>query len=203
MLQGMTVRYLFRETFKVGPGTVMLFHAAAGGVGLIACQWAQGAGRDHDRHRGLSGEGRARQGPRLHSRHQLSQRGLRGAREGDHRRRAVRRGLRFDRQGYVSGVARLPEAEGTLGELWQRVGRRAAVRSFGSQGIALCNAAFTHGLHGQARRSSQPTQPSSSIWWPRVKSTSRSTSAMRLKDAARGPPRSRSALTTGSTVLLT
>ncbi len=44
MLQGMTVRYLFRETFKVGPGTVMLFHAAAGGVGLIACQWAKALG---------------------------------------------------------------------------------------------------------------------------------------------------------------
>lgn len=44
MLQGMTVRYLFRETFRVGPGTVMLFHAAAGGVGLIACQWARALG---------------------------------------------------------------------------------------------------------------------------------------------------------------
>jgi NADPH2:quinone reductase len=44
MLQGMTVRYLFRETFNVGPGTVMLFHAAAGGVGLIACQWARALG---------------------------------------------------------------------------------------------------------------------------------------------------------------
>ncbi len=44
MLQGMTVRYLLRETFKVGPDTVMLFHAAAGGVGLIACQWAKALG---------------------------------------------------------------------------------------------------------------------------------------------------------------
>jgi len=44
MLQGMTVRYLLRETFKVGPETVMLFHAAAGGVGLIACQWARALG---------------------------------------------------------------------------------------------------------------------------------------------------------------
>jgi NADPH:quinone reductase len=44
MLQGMTVRYLLRETYKVGPGTVMLFHAAAGGVGLIACQWARALG---------------------------------------------------------------------------------------------------------------------------------------------------------------
>jgi NADPH2:quinone reductase len=44
MLQGMTVRYLFRETYDVGPQTVMLFHAAAGGVGLIACQWAKALG---------------------------------------------------------------------------------------------------------------------------------------------------------------
>ena len=44
MLQGMTVRYLLRETYCVGPGTVMLFHAAAGGVGLIACQWAKALG---------------------------------------------------------------------------------------------------------------------------------------------------------------
>lgn len=44
MLQGMTVRYLLRETYNVGPETVLLFHAAAGGVGLIACQWARALG---------------------------------------------------------------------------------------------------------------------------------------------------------------
>ncbi|MEW5965174.1 MAG: quinone oxidoreductase [Pseudomonadota bacterium] len=44
MLRGMTVHYLLRRTFKVGPGTVMLLHAAAGGVGLIACQWARHLG---------------------------------------------------------------------------------------------------------------------------------------------------------------
>lgn len=44
MLQGMTAEYLLRRTFKVGPETVMLFHAAAGGVGLIACQWASHLG---------------------------------------------------------------------------------------------------------------------------------------------------------------
>ena len=44
MLQGMTVRYLLKETFKVGPGTTMLLHAAAGGIGLIACQWAKHLG---------------------------------------------------------------------------------------------------------------------------------------------------------------
>jgi NADPH2:quinone reductase len=44
MLQGMTVRYLLRKTYKVVPGTTMLFHAAAGGIGLIACQWAKHLG---------------------------------------------------------------------------------------------------------------------------------------------------------------
>jgi NADPH2:quinone reductase len=44
MLQGMTVRYLLRKTYKVGPGTTMLLHAAAGGIGLIACQWAKHLG---------------------------------------------------------------------------------------------------------------------------------------------------------------
>jgi NADPH2:quinone reductase len=40
MLKGMTAQYLLRRTYKVGPDTTLLFHAAAGGVGLIACQWA-------------------------------------------------------------------------------------------------------------------------------------------------------------------
>lgn len=44
MLQGMTVRYLFKQTFPITPDTVMLFHAAAGGVGLIACQWSSHIG---------------------------------------------------------------------------------------------------------------------------------------------------------------
>jgi NADPH:quinone reductase len=44
MLQGQTVRYLIKQTYKVGPGTTLLWHAAAGGVGLIACQWAKHLG---------------------------------------------------------------------------------------------------------------------------------------------------------------
>lgn len=44
MLQGMTVQYLLRRTFKVEPGQTILFHAAAGGVGLIAMQWAKALG---------------------------------------------------------------------------------------------------------------------------------------------------------------
>jgi NADPH2:quinone reductase len=44
MLKGMTAQYLLRRTYKVGPKTTLLFHAAAGGVGLIACQWAAALG---------------------------------------------------------------------------------------------------------------------------------------------------------------
>src|SRR5436190_2748875 len=44
MLKGMTVQYLIRRTYKVQPGDAVLFHAAAGGVGLIACQWLKALG---------------------------------------------------------------------------------------------------------------------------------------------------------------
>ena len=44
MLKGMTVQYLLRRTYKVQKGDNVLIHAAAGGVGLIACQWANHLG---------------------------------------------------------------------------------------------------------------------------------------------------------------
>lgn len=44
LLKGMTAQYLLRATFGVGPGHVVLIHAAAGGVGLLACQWARHLG---------------------------------------------------------------------------------------------------------------------------------------------------------------
>jgi NADPH2:quinone reductase len=44
MLKGMTAQYLLRQTIEVRAGDTILFHAAAGGVGLIACQWARRLG---------------------------------------------------------------------------------------------------------------------------------------------------------------
>jgi NADPH2:quinone reductase len=44
LLKGMTVDYLFNDTFALHGGETVLFHAAAGGVGLIACQWARHIG---------------------------------------------------------------------------------------------------------------------------------------------------------------
>ncbi len=44
MLQGMTTQYLVRRTYKIQPGDTILVHAAAGGVGLMLCQWAKHLG---------------------------------------------------------------------------------------------------------------------------------------------------------------
>ncbi|HTO47802.1 MAG TPA: quinone oxidoreductase [Burkholderiales bacterium] len=44
MLKGMTAQYLIKRTFKVQPGQTVLWHAAAGGVGLIASQWLKSLG---------------------------------------------------------------------------------------------------------------------------------------------------------------
>lgn len=44
MLQGMTVQYLVRDTYRVQPGDTVLLHAAAGGIGLIASQWLKALG---------------------------------------------------------------------------------------------------------------------------------------------------------------
>lgn len=44
MLKGMTAEYLIRRTFPVRAGQTVLFHAAAGGVGLLACQWLRALG---------------------------------------------------------------------------------------------------------------------------------------------------------------
>lgn len=44
MLKGMTAQYLLRRTYRVQKGDTILIHAAAGGVGLIVCQWAKHLG---------------------------------------------------------------------------------------------------------------------------------------------------------------
>jgi NADPH2:quinone reductase len=44
MLKGMTAQYLLKQTYRVKPGDTILVHAAAGGVGLILCQWAKHLG---------------------------------------------------------------------------------------------------------------------------------------------------------------
>ena len=89
MLKGMTAEYLLRRTYKVRKGDTILVHAAAGGVGLILCQWGKGARRDGDRHGGLAGEGRARQEERRSPHHPLPRGGFREAGRRDHQGQEV------------------------------------------------------------------------------------------------------------------
>ena len=154
MLQGMTVRYLLRETYKVGKGTTMLLHAAAGGIGLIACQWA--------RHLGatiigtVSTPEKAELAKEYGCTHVINYktRGLREAHEGAHQRPGRRRRLRRGRQGHLSGLARLPEAAGPVGDLRQRLRRDHQLRHPAAvgEGLALRHAAHARHLHRQARR---------------------------------------------------
>ena len=44
MMKGMTAQYLFRQVYPLEGGETILYHAAAGGVGLVACQWARAMG---------------------------------------------------------------------------------------------------------------------------------------------------------------
>ena len=60
MLKGLTAQYLLKQTYKVRAGETVLWHAAAGGVGLIACQWLKALGVTVHRHGGIGGEMRAR-----------------------------------------------------------------------------------------------------------------------------------------------
>ncbi len=60
MLKGLTVWYLLHKTFKVEPGHRVLIHAAAGGIGLLACQWAKALGAHVIGTVRLQGEGRPR-----------------------------------------------------------------------------------------------------------------------------------------------
>ena len=69
MMKGMTAQYLFRQVYPLKGGETILYHAAAGGVGLVACQWARAHRRDDDRHRQHRREGRGGAGPRLRAHH--------------------------------------------------------------------------------------------------------------------------------------
>ena len=63
MLKGMTAEYLLHRTHRVRPGDTVLVHAAAGGVGLLLCQWARALGARVDRHGVERGEGASSRAP--------------------------------------------------------------------------------------------------------------------------------------------
>ena len=145
MLKGLTVQYLFRQTYPLKGGETILFHAAAGGVGLIACQWARALGVTmigtvgSDDKAALAKQAGCRARDRVHARE------LRRAREGDDRRQGRAGRLRRRRQGHVSRFARLPRAARPVRVLRQRVGagRRVQHRHAGAEGLALRDAGPT------------------------------------------------------------
>ena len=156
MLKGLTTQYLLKRVRA--PGS-----ARAGRLHRLARRRrrrrpdrlpvGEGARPEADRHGRQRGEmrARARQRRRLHD--QLPHRGLRRARQGDHRRQGRQGRLRLDRQGHLGQVARVPAAVRPDGELRQRLGRRAAVRAglARAEGLALRDAADARDAHRDAR----------------------------------------------------
>ncbi len=88
MMKGMTAQYLFRQVFPLKGGETILYHAAAGGVGLVACQWARAHRRDDDRHREHRGQGRDGAGQRLRTHHRHRRHDARADGAGDPEARA-------------------------------------------------------------------------------------------------------------------
>ena len=132
MLKGLTAQYLLKKTLPVQglqPGDHVLFHAAAGGVGLIACQWARALGLQ------LIGTAGGAAKCALALEHgaahviDYTKRGLRRPRQGHHRRQGRQGGLRLDRQGHLRGQPGLPASVRPDGLLRQRLGPGAAVRA--------------------------------------------------------------------------
>ena len=103
MLKGMTAQYLLRRTFGVRPGDTVLFHAAAGGVGLIAGQWAKDLGATVIGT--VGGEEKAELAQGAGCDHTIIVLRARTSSSGSRRSPAARvcRGLRFGRQGHLPG----------------------------------------------------------------------------------------------------
>jgi NADPH2:quinone reductase len=114
MLQGMTAQYLLRRTCKVEPGDTILIHAAAGGVGLIVCQWARALGAtvigtvSSDEKAALAKAHGCDHTDHLHARE------LCRAGQGNHRWQGRARGVRLDRQGHLHGFAGVPAPLGMM-----------------------------------------------------------------------------------------
>ena len=126
MLKGMTAQYLLRSTFRVGPGHTVLIHAAAGGVGLIACQWARHLGATVIGTVSTRRQGGAGKCSWVPPRDRHGARGHRQSSQGDHRRRRRPRGVRLGGPRHLGRLARLSAAPGTDGLLRQRLGAGAA-----------------------------------------------------------------------------
>ena len=134
VLKGMTAEYLVQKSGAVQPGDTVLVHAAAGGTGLLLCQWLAHAGATVI---GCAGSDEKCALAEAHGcRHAIDYRRedvaarvaeLTGSEGGG-------RGLRFRRPGHRRGLRRLPWARRHAGALRQLVGRPGAERAYRSGG---------------------------------------------------------------------
>ena len=181
MLKGMTAQYLLRQTYRVQPGDTILFHAAAGGVGLIVGQWAK--------HLGAVAIGTVSSPAKAE---------LARAHGYDHV-------IDYSREDFVARVKEITGGEG-VPVVYDGVGKDTFLRSldclrpcgmgvsFGSasgpgrqlqpgpaqrQGLAVRHPPDPDDLHPQPRAAARLRQGPDRTSWARVRSGSRSTSASR------------------------
>ena len=155
MLKGMTAEYLLMRTYPVKKGDTILYHAAAGGVGLLVGQWAKSLGATVI---GTAGSADKIALAKTHGfDHVINYRddGFRRRGEGHNRRKDVRRGLRFGRQRYVSWLAGLPQDAGHVRQLRPVIRPDPTLRHqyAGAERVALRDAADAVHVHRQARGS--------------------------------------------------
>src|SRR5712691_9960236 len=153
MLQGMTAQVLIRQVYPGKAGDLILVHAAAGGTGLILCQWAAALGDGHW-HRFDRSQGRIGPRPWLQTHHPLFRAGFRSGGFSDLRRRETAGGLRFRRQGHLLTLARLSKIAWIDGDVRTsfRSNRPYCTRSTVAEGFALSDTAFALPLHRATRR---------------------------------------------------
>ena len=155
MLKGLTAQYLIRRTYRVKAGDTILIHAAAGGVGLILCQWAKHLGATvigtvgNDEKAALA-KAHGCDHPINYRREDFVARvdEITGGKK-------VPGGLRFRRQGHVLQIAGLPRAARRRRAVRPILRRRRAGRSRhpGGQGLAVPDPADAQHLRRHARGS--------------------------------------------------
>ena len=203
MLKGLTVQYLFRQTYPLKAGETILFHAAAGGVGLIACQWARALGVTMIGTVGSDEKAALAKANGCAHTIVYTREDFVATHQGADRRQGRAGGLRRHRQGHVPGVARLPVAARPVRELRQRVG---SVPPFNIMLLAQKGSLYATRptLFSYAVDRASTTRMAEELFAlvlaGKIKSEARQRFA--LKDAASAHRALESRATTGATVLL-
>ena len=152
MLKGLTVWYLLHKTFRIEPGHRILIHAAAGGIGLLACQWARALGAHVIGTVGSKAKADLALANGCDHVILYNEEDFVARVQADQPQRTLRRRLRRRRQDDVSRLAVLPEAARHVRELRQRLGSGAAVCHHRAQHawFAVRNPAEAQRLHRHA-----------------------------------------------------